>query len=273
MSARDSQRIDRKVDLAHSTSGPLTLSVDCGGGSLKAAVCAPDGTLVSSARRIPVSYPFTVASWLDSIGQLLDESSAAGLDVSRLSVGLPGMIRGGAVIYTPHYITATGPHSPVDQELVSQWNGLNAETRLRERFSIPARVVNDSEMHGAALISGAGLEVTLTFGTGLGSSHFHNGQLQSHLELSHAQFVKGTTYDQYIGEHVRVAIGNEAWSKRAVEVVRKLYPVFRWDTVYVGGGNAHNLTPQALEELSEFGPSVKVVANRIALSGGPKLWP
>lgn len=272
MPDRESQRFERNTELAHSISGPLTLSVDCGGGSLKAAVCAPDGTLVSSARKIAVTYPFTVTMWLESIGLLLDEATAAGLVVSRLSVGMPGMIRGGTVVYTPHYITSRGPHTEVDQSLVSQWNGLDAATRLRERFSVPAKVVNDSEMHGVALISGQGLEVALTFGTGLGSAHFLDGVLQAHLELSHAQFERGATYDHYIGEHVRVALGNAAWSERAVEIIRKLFPVFRWDTVYVGGGNAHNLTAAALEELSGFGPSVKVVANRIALSGGPKLW-
>lgn len=272
MPERESQQFERNNDLAHAITGPLTLSVDCGGGSLKAAVCAPDGTLVSSTRRIPVAYPFAVSQWLENIGLLIDESSAAGLTISRLSVGMPGMVRSGVVVYTPHYITTNGPHTPIDRALVSQWNGLHAAVRLRDRFSIPAVVVNDSEMHGAALVSGKGLEVTLTFGTGLGSAHFLNGVLQAHLELSHAQFVKDTTYDQYIGEHVRVAIGNDAWSRRTVEVIRKLFPVFRWDTVYVGGGNAHNLTAAALEELSTLGPSVKVVANRIALSGGPRLW-
>ncbi len=252
--------------------GPLTLAVDCGGGSIKSAVCAVDGTLVSAVHRVPVTYPFPVIQWLDVVGSLLDQANAAGFAIARLSVGLPGMIRGGVVVYTPHYIRSAGPHTPVDPGIAGQWNGLRAAPRLKERFGVPAIVVNDSEMHGAALITGSGLEVTLTFGTGLGSSHFLDGQLQAHLELSHAQFIEGTTYDQYIGEHVRLQIGDDAWSSRVVEVVRALYPVFRWDAVFVGGGNAHNLTPHALETLTQFGPSVRVVANRVALSGAAKLW-
>lgn len=271
MQSPESHPMSRNLTVAL-VEGPVTLSVDCGGGSIKAALCAIDGTLVSSTRRIPVVYPFSVNDWLAIVGLLFDEASAAGFNISRLSVGLPGMIRAGVVVFTPHYIRVAGPHSDVSQDLASQWNGLQAARRLHERFGVPALVVNDSEMHGAALISGAGLEVTLTFGTGLGSAHFLHGELQAHLELSHAQFVAGATYDQYIGEHVRLELGDELWSRRVVEVVAALYPVFRWDEVFVGGGNAHNLTSSALEALSEFGPSVKVVANRIALSGGPKLW-
>lgn len=272
MHERESQPITALPSEMHHSTGPLTLSVDCGGGSIKAAVCAPDGALVSTSRRIPVTYPFTVNSWLDILAQLSKEATLAGLTVSRLSVGMPGMIRSGFVIFTPHYIRQNGPHTEILDTLNSQWTGLDANTRLRDRLGVPAKVVNDSEMHGAALISGTGLEVTLTFGTGLGSAHFNDGALQAHLELSHAQFIENTTYDQYIGDHIRQQIGDYSWSKRVVEVVEKLFPVFRWDTIYVGGGNAHNLTTDSLQQLSSMGPSVRVVANRVALSGGPALW-
>lgn len=248
------------------------MSVDCGGSSIKAAVCTPDGSLASTGRRIPVSYPFSVENWIGILAQLIEEAATAGFSVDRLSVGMPGMIRGGTVIYTPHYIREEGPHTHVREALANAWNGLAAAKRLKERFGIPALVVNDSEMHGAALITGSGLEVTLTFGTGLGSSHFLDGALQAHLELSHAQFIEGHTYDQYIGEHVRLELGDHLWSQRIVEVVTALYPVFRWDMVYIGGGNAHNLTTTALTSLTEIGFPVRVVANRVALSGGPKLW-
>lgn len=251
---------------------PLTLAVDCGGGALKSAVCDDSGRLLTDSRRLPVTYPFTPVDLVEAIVTLRDSATELGAVPDRVAVGVPGMIREGRVVYTPHYIRSAGPHTTALPELEAAWNGLDLASTLQERLGQPVRVVNDSEMHGAALISGRGLEVTLTFGTGLGSAHFLDGRLQAHLELSHAQFVVGATYDQYIGDHVRASIGDAAWSERVVEVVSALFPVFRWDALYVGGGNAHNLSPNALEALTQIGPSTRVVANMVALSGGAKIW-
>ena len=39
----------------------------------------------------------------------------------RVTVGMPGMIRHGVVIATPHYITKDGPRSRVLPDLVEAW--------------------------------------------------------------------------------------------------------------------------------------------------------
>lgn len=251
---------------------PLTLSVDCGGGAIKSAVCDARGHFVTESRRIDVSYPFTPEDLIAMIISVRDWAAEHGAAPQRVAVGVPGMIRAGTIEYTPHYIRTAGPHTTVLPELENAWNGLNLAGALEKALGQPVRVVNDSEIHGAALITGQGLEVALTFGTGLGSAHFLGGALQAHLELSHGQFLADTTYDQYIGEHVRRRLGNDEWSGRVVEVVSALFPVFRWDTLYIGGGNTHNLTPEALEALTAIGPLTRVVANSVALSGGAHIW-
>lgn len=250
-------------------SSPLTLSVDCGGGSIKSAVSGPDGTLVTPPVVSPVSYPFHPRDLVSLIAKLLADLECS---VDRLTVGLPGMIRSGRIVHTPHYIRVGGPHTKVSQDLAVAWNNLNLARALTEATGLPVRVINDSELHGAALVSGHGLEVALTFGTGLGSSHFLNGQLQAHLEMSHAQFREGVTYDQYIGEHVRREIGDSAWSERILEVISALQPVYWWDSLFIGGGNAHNLTVAALEALTAMGTDITVVSNHVALTGGAKVW-
>ncbi|WP_051196771.1 ROK family protein [Jonesia quinghaiensis] len=248
------------------------LAVDCGGGALKSAVCDVDGSLLTEIHRQPVHYPFSSDALIDHIATRKAAAATAGMVIGKVGVGIPGMIRSGRIIYTPHYIRTAGPHTEIVPDLEAEWNGLDVQALISERFNVSVRVVNDSEMHGAALIRGEGLELALTFGTGLGSAHFSDGTLQAHLEMSHAPFLHGGTYDQYIGDHVRREIGNDAWSHRIVEVVEALYPVYRWDAVFIGGGNAHNLSAWALERLTEIGPYTRVVANRVALSGAAGLW-
>jgi polyphosphate glucokinase len=58
------------------------------------------------------------------------------------------------------------------------------QSALKKKFKLPVLVLNDAEVHGAAVITGKGLETVFTFGTGLGSAIFNNGQLAPHLEIS-----------------------------------------------------------------------------------------
>lgn len=245
--------------------GPLTLSVDCGGGGIKAAVLDSAGTAHAPPARVPTPYPLSPELLVATIADVA--STLPGSD--RVSVGLPGMIRHGVVIHTPHYITRSGPRSRVDPELREQWAGFDLRAALADRFGVPALVVNDAELHGAGVIAGAGLELVLTLGTGLGSAHFDGGALAPHLELSHAPLRRGTTYDEYIGEIERRRLGNGLWSRRVARVVAGLRPVFLWDRLYLGGGNSRQITQPVLDQL---GDDVVVVANSAALVGGSRAW-
>ena len=84
---------------------------------------------------------------------------------------------------------------PVDPELFALWKGFDARADLERAFGRPVLVLNDAEVHGAALVEGRGLELVLTLGTGLGSALFDGGRLAPHLELSHAPYSKSRTYD------------------------------------------------------------------------------
>ena len=154
--------------------GNLTLSVDCGGGGIKAAVLDSAGTAHAPHARVPTPYPLPPALLVETIADL-----AAGLpSADRLSVGMPGMIRHGVVIHTPHYITRSGPRSRVDNDLRQQWAGFDVRAALAARLGVPTLVLNDAELHGAGVIAGTGLELVLTLGTGLGSAHFDGGVVE-----------------------------------------------------------------------------------------------
>ena len=70
--------------------------------------------------------------------------------------------------------------------LLAAWTGFDVAAAVRERFGRPALVMNDAEVHAAGAVTGKGLELVLTLGTGLGSAVFDGGRMAPHLELSHA---------------------------------------------------------------------------------------
>lgn len=243
----------------------LTLSIDCGGLGIKASVFDSAGTAHAAPIRIDTPYPFPPALFIETLVNL------AGLlpKATRATVGMPGMIRHGVVVATPQYITTQGPRTRIDPLLREQWSGFDARAALGAALGIPTLVLNDAEVHGAGVISGAGFEVVLTLGTGLGCAVFDGGILSPHIEFSHAPIRRGTNYDTWIGEHERRRLGNAFWSRRVRLMIDDLRPVFLWDRLYLGGGNSRLITPELVRKM---GSDVVVVPNEAGMSGGVRAW-
>lgn len=247
------------------TSDPFTLAVDCGGGGIKASVLDAAGTLHAPAVRVATPYPLPPERLVETVAEL-----AAGLPrADRLTVGMPGMIRHGVVVSTPHYINRAGPRTAPLPELVSAWAGCDIRALLQGRLSLPTLVLNDAQVHGAGVVSGTGVELVLTLGTGLGWALFDGGRLAPHLEMSHAPVTRATTYDSYIGQPERARLGDALWSRRVRRVVDGLRPVVAWDRLYLGGGNSRRVSAQVLDRL---GDDVVVVPNAAGIVGGVRAW-
>ncbi len=245
--------------------GPATLAVDCGGGGIKASVLDAAGTMHAQPVRAATPYPLPPQRLIDTIRALADQLPPA----DRATVGMPGMIRHGVVVTTPHYVTRAGPRTKVLPELVSAWEGLDLQDALARTLGVPVLLLNDAEVHGAGVIAGAGLEMIITLGTGLGNALFDGGRLAPHAELSRALARWGLSYDEYIGEHERLRLGDAMWSRRVRQVVDSLRPVFLWDRLYLGGGNSRRITAQTLDRL---GDEVVVVPNSAGIVGGVRAW-
>lgn len=243
----------------------MTLAVDCGGTGLKASVLDAAGTMHAKPLRVPTPYPMPTARFLDAIAEL----GAQLPPFQRATVGMPGMIRHGVVIETPHYVTESGPRSKRLEHLVEEWAGFDAAAAVAGRLGVPTRVLNDAEVHGAGVVTGVGLELVLTLGTGLGCALFDGGVLAPHLELSQAPVRWGLTYDTYIGDRERKRLGPAFWSRRVRRVVDALRPVFVWDRLYIGGGNSRVITPEVLATL---GDDVVIVPNTAGIVGGVRVW-
>ena len=249
----------------HTVPVTMTLAIDCGGTGLKASVLDDEGTLHAKPIRIATPYPLSTDRFLDALAGLAAELPVA----DRATVGIPGMIRHGVVIVTPHYVTEAGPRSKPIPELVEQWTGFDARAAIAARLGLPTLVLNDAEVHGAGVVTASGLELVLTLGTGLGCALFDGGRLAPHLELSQAPVRWGLSYDTYIGDKERKRLGPAFWSRRVRRVVEALRPVFVWDRLYLGGGNARVISPEVRAGL---GDDVVIVPNTAGISGGARAW-
>ncbi|CAB4341287.1 unannotated protein [freshwater metagenome] len=243
----------------------LTLSVDCGGLGIKASVLDSAGTMRTPAVRIPTPYPLSPQRLVDTIVDLAKTLPHA----DRATVGVPGMIRHGVVVATPHYINVAGPLTRMDPELKKAWGGFDMRQGLTDALKMPTLVLNDAEVHGAGVVAGSGFEIVITLGTGLGCAVFDGGVLAPHIELSHAPVRRLTTYDTWIGENERRRLGDSFWSRRIRAMVDELRPVFLWDRLYLGGGNARRIKDSVIHRL---GDDVVIVPNEAGIIGGVRAW-
>ncbi len=210
--------------------GPLTLAIDIGGSGSEGHRAVPRPARWSPSGR--AGRPPTRAP-RPSCSNELTALAATQPEHDRVSVGFPGAIRKGRVREVPAF-SRRGPGLPPDPELVDQWTGFELETALAERFGKPTRVANDADVQGCAVISGHGMELVITLGTGVGCAVFFDGSLLPHMELSHGTF-GGTSIEVACGDNERQKIGKEAWRKRVLERARRVRgdgaarpPLHRW---------------------------------------------
>jgi polyphosphate glucokinase len=238
-----------------------TLGIDCGGSGIKGSVLDARGELLAERIRIKTPYPLPPQRFISVLADIAQQMP----EFDRVTVGMPGMIRRGVVISTPHYPNLHGPYTRKDPQLDAAWRGWNVTAALEDAFRRPVRVLNDAEVQGAAVIQRRGLEVVFTLGTGLGCAVYDHGRLAPHLELSHAPVRKGRTYDAWMGKAAMKRLGPRKWSRRIVAMVDGLRPVFQWDRLFVGGGNAKKLS-------ESLGDDVTIVANLAGILGAVRVW-
>ena len=244
-----------------SRSGNKTLAIDVGGSGLKAIVLSSAGQTISDRVRVPTPYPLPPDRLVSALVELVTPLPP----FDRVSVGFPGVVRGGHVLTAPNLVRKSGPGSPVDKNIEEAWRDFRLADALGDKLGKPVRLANDADLQAAAVVSDEGIEVVLTLGTGLGSSAWHDGRLALHLELGHAPFRDGKTFEDIVGDVGRKEMGNKKWSKRVAEAVAEVETLITPDRIYVGGGNAKKLT-------IDLGPKVTIVENSAGLLGGIKLW-
>lgn len=237
------------------------MAIDIGGTGLKAAVLDLHGAMVGDRARIATTYPCPPEKLLDDLASLVARLPA----FDRVSAGFPGMVRGGVVLSAPHFVTEAGPGTEVDKHLLAAWDKFPLAQALGDRLAKPAKVANDADVQGAAVVAGTGLELVVTLGTGVGTAMFYEGGLLPHLEFAHFPFRKGDSFNEQLGDGVRAKIGDAKWNRRVVKAIDRFRQLMFFDHCYIGGGNARRLT-------GSLGDDVSTVDNSAGILGGIKLW-
>jgi polyphosphate glucokinase len=231
-----------------SETSPRTLAIDIGGTGLKASVLDAEGKMVEDHVRVATPYPCTPAIMVKTLVGL----TAPLTDYDRVSIGFPGVVRDGRIITAPHFKTKA-------------WRGYPLADTLAQRFGKPARLLNDAEVQGLAIVKGKGLEVVLTLGTGVGSAVFSNGALSAHLELAHHPIRGNKTYNDYLGNATRKTLSSKRWNKRVLRMIGIVETLLNYDTLYLGGGNAANVKVKLPD-------NVHIASNDAGITGGVRLW-
>ena len=154
------------------------------------------------------------------------------------------MVREGHVLTAPHFVTKSGPGSESTRRSRRSGRTSRSQTHCRSAWGSPAKVANDADLQGAAVIAGHGFELAMTLGTGFGTGCFYDGHLLPHLEFAHTPFRKGETYNDQIGERARKEIGEERWPKRVMKALDVLRDLMFFDRCWVGGGNSKAPRPE-----------------------------
>lgn len=225
-----------------------TLAVDVGGSHIKASVLNARGKMLHERVRVDTPKGLTPAKLVSLIAGLVEELPP----FDRVSVGFPGVVRDG-VIRTAENLGN------------ERFRGFDLAAALERRLGRPVRVENDADVQGLAVVSGRGIEMVVTLGTGFGTSLFSDGKLCPHLELAHHPFRGAKTYEEELGESARERHGNKYWKRRLVEAIETLDHLVNFDHMYIGGGNA-----RLLDE--KLPPRVSIVPNVAGIIGGVKLW-
>jgi polyphosphate glucokinase len=226
--------------------GKQTLAVDIGGSGVKVLVLDEAGQPMGDRDRLETPQPATPEAIVAVILTL-----AADKTFDRISVGFPGVVRQG--------ITETAVN------LCSEWINFDLATALSSQLGKPTRVINDADMQGLGAITGQGVELVITLGTGIGSALFLSGKLIPNLELGHHPFRKGETYEEQLGRVALDRDGKKKWNDRLQKAVSLLDRIFNYDTLYLGGGNTKHI-------LADLPTRVTIVPNVAGLLGGIALW-
>jgi polyphosphate glucokinase len=228
--------------------GPLTLAIDIGGTRLKAGVLSPDDAMAAGPARVNTPRPATPDPVIAALEELVRPLGR----FQRISIGFPGVTRGGRVLTAPN----------LDNKA---WRGFPLARTLAERFGAPSRLTNDATVQGLGVITGEGLECVITLGTGMGFALFEDGRPAPHLELSQHPVQGRKTYDQYIGNAAFREVGRKRWNRRVLKAIGYIGTLTNFDALYIGGGNSRNVT-------GELPKHVHLVSNEAGITGGIRLW-
>jgi polyphosphate glucokinase len=200
--------------------------VDIGGSGIKG--CTVDlrsGSLEEQRVRVPTPAPATPTAVAELVATITDDFGWHG----PMGVTLPSVLKRGIALTAAHLDPA--------------WKGLAADKLFSEYCRVPVVVLNDADAAGLAEMRfGAGRDhdgvvLLLTFGTGIGSALFVDGELVPNTELGHLQ-VDGVEAETRAAAAARddEALSWPHWAARVSRYLQVLEDLVWPDLIIAGGG-------------------------------------
>ncbi|MEV6760491.1 polyphosphate--glucose phosphotransferase [Streptomyces sp. NPDC051105] len=202
--------------------------VDIGGSGIKGAPVDLDkGDLAQERCKVLTPHPATPDSVADGVKQVIDHFGWTG----PVGLTFPGVISDGT-----HIRTAAN----VDKS----WIDTDARTLFSDRLGgLPVTVVNDADAAGVAEMQfGAGRDrkgvvILLTFGTGIGSALFTDGELVPNTELGHLE-LDGHDAEKKASSKAKEDhdLSWEHWAHRVTKYLAHVEMLFTPELFIIGGG-------------------------------------
>lgn len=200
--------------------------IDIGGSGIKGApVDLIRGELVTERYRIPTPQPSIPEAIGDVVAEIVSYFGWQG----TVGCTFPAVIKNGVT-----YSAANVDNS---------WIQFNAKALLEQKLGRPVVLINDADAAGIAEMEfGAGrgqmgTVIMLTFGTGIGSAVFVDGNLVPNTEFGHLD-IRGKDAENRASDRIRQKKGLDwkKWAKRINELLAHLDTLFSPDMYIIGGG-------------------------------------
>jgi polyphosphate glucokinase len=205
----------------------IVLGLDVGGSSIKAALVDIErGASTTPLRSVRTPIPSTPEAVLQACAQIDRDLRAGG----PVGLAFPSVVQGG--------IARTAAN--VDKS----WIGCAGGARLSQLIGRPVIFLNDADAAGVAEMSAGGagqgvkgVVILLTFGTGIGSALFLDGELVPNTELGHMEF-HGQDAEHTASARVRTeeALDWAGWCARVNDYLARLHALF-WPDLFILGGS------------------------------------
>jgi len=239
------------------------LAIDVGATNIKFSHVDDRAVLLERVRRRRTPSPCAPEQLVDLLATRI-----ARCDCARVAVGFAGALFDGVVVTPGNLARRGGTGTAVDRRLESQWRGFALAQRLREATGRDVRLANDAALAALGSCTGAGAELVLTLGTGLGLAVTRDGELQVVPDVGASLFAPGRTYDEAVGEGAR-AQDEIIWREAVAAVVTRFATQYAAESVHLAGGNARRLSPALFDAVAV---AIHIHGNEVALKGGAKLF-
>jgi polyphosphate glucokinase len=208
------------------THGHVALGIDIGGTGMKAArVDTHTGELLSDRVRVDTPRPSTPDAMAEVTRELVDTLRW----YDDVGIAMPTIVRHGVI------------HSAANID--ESWIDVDAAALFGDALGHRAVVLNDAdaaglaEMRFGAGVGRRGVVLVLTFGTGIGSALFVDGQLVPNTELGHIE-LDGVDAESRAAASARRRdhLSWVKWARRVDHYLGALARLFSPELFIVGGG-------------------------------------